>query len=62
MIKEFTLKYMNDLQDTLRESNLENVEEIVHSLLAAYEGQRNRYLSWGMEEAVYSLSFCLRYQ
>lgn len=44
MIKEFTLKYMNDLQDTLRVSNLENVEEIVHSLLAAYEAGKQIFI------------------
>ena len=44
MIKEFTLKYMNDLQDTLRESNLENVEEIVHTLLAAYEAEKQIFI------------------
>ncbi len=44
MIKEFTLKYVNDLQDTLRESNLENVEEIVNYILSAYESEKQIFI------------------
>ncbi|MCP5005952.1 MAG: SIS domain-containing protein [Planctomycetes bacterium] len=44
MLKEFVLKYINDLQDTLRDINLEDIEEIVNSILDAYESGKQIFI------------------
>ncbi|GJQ59801.1 MAG: SIS domain-containing protein [Candidatus Scalindua sp. AMX11] len=44
MIKEFTLKYLNDLHETLRGCDLEKVEGIINSLLVAYEEEKQIFI------------------
>lgn len=44
MIKELTVQYLDDLQDTLRHIDLENVERIVNTILAAYENEKQIFI------------------
>jgi len=44
LIKEFTVQYLDDLQDTLRNIDLGNVERIVNAILTAYEKDRQIFI------------------
>ncbi|MDR4498277.1 MAG: SIS domain-containing protein [Candidatus Scalindua sp.] len=44
MIKELTVQYLDDLQDTLRNIDLQNVERIVNAILAAYENEKQIFI------------------
>ena len=44
MIKELTVQYLDDLHDTLRSIDLENVERIVDAIQTAYEKEKQIFI------------------